>query len=160
MCQKHAPPPGPHLEQSIVLIIFGSSNNLLPLKAWRYGALFSSIKLFSMKPLHSNSSKHIIKIPLDTIATKYSYCKRSVGACRGDGRVPTAGSPTLAGERSHLNFCIKLLLSSSKLLMSTHLFLYMCYSHPSHISLTVCHIQTYFDVSHHLYKHILHKTLY
>lgn len=94
-----------------------------------------AFKLDCIKSLQSNSIS--LKFLLIPQQPSFSYCKRSVGACGEDGRVPTAGSPTLAGERSHLGFCIRLALSSNKLLMSTHLFLYLCCSHLCHISQTL-----------------------
>lgn len=145
------------------------------MSTWRYGALFGW-------SLYSNACKHIIKISLDTIATisfLFSYCKGSVGSCREDDRVAAAGSPTLAGGRSHLNFCtcfcIVLVLSSNKLLMSTHLFFlffffHVCYSHPTSFPifpdtrLLSVNIQTCYCcsrvVSRHIYAQLLHKTLY
>lgn len=53
-----------------------------------------------------------------------------MGAFRENSRLPTAGSPTLTGERLHLNFCIRFELSSTRLLMSIHLYRIWCYSNP------------------------------
>lgn len=83
-----------------------------------------------MKSLHTKSFKYIIKILLDTIATELFLMQEVSGAFRENSRLPMAGSPTLTGERLHLNFCIRFELSSTRLLMSIHLYCIWCYSNP------------------------------
>lgn len=82
--KNSAPPPGAPLEAERRRDASGSSNNAMD-------SLAASGCTLPLKPRHSNSFEHIIKILPDTIATKFlSLLEVGKKLAEEDGRAPAA----------------------------------------------------------------------